>query len=455
MNKRLTPFDQLCELPALMAAWKQVRASKGAAGVDRVTIAEFERELVANLTDLSQRVREGRYYPMPARTVEIPKRSGGTRSLGILTVEDRIVQRAALDALEPLWEPAFLDCSFGFRPERNVAMAVKRVLDHRAAGDVVVVDADIQDCFGSIRHEQLMSFVSARVRDKRMLALIRMWLDSGQALSSAGDNDTPLLERLTGYATDSVNQAMGHLLEERSGYAAYRGYAPTYSYETEAAPVDEDALRRQARNESLKRLGRDAALFGLTYVGRARRLVSPTTLALAGAAVVAGVAAPLAVKAARKHFGWIGWDVGPIGTVQGGALSPLLCNIYLHEFDVALTRAGLRLVRYADDFVICCRTQAEAERALALAARELERLGLRLHPAKTRVTRFDEGLEFLGYRFEPFANHAVAAPAPQSASEVAAALLEKSRAQLAPATARLKEKAAALKARLKNKEAKP
>ncbi len=452
MNKRLTPFDQLCELPALMAAWKQVRASKGAAGVDRVTIAEFERELVANLTDLRQRVSEGRYYPMPARTVEIPKRSGGTRSLGILTVEDRIVQRAALEALEPLWEPAFLDCSFGFRPERNVAMAVQRVINHRAAGDAVVVDADIQDCFGSIRHEQLMSLVSARVRDKRMLALIRMWLDSGQALSPAADNDTGLFERLTGYATDSVHNAMGHLLEERSGYAAYRGYAPAYSYETEVPSVDEDALRRQARNESLKRLGRDAALFGLTYVGRARRLVSPTALALAGAAVVAGVAAPLAVKAARKHFGW---DSGPVGTMQGGALSPLLCNVYLHEFDVALTRAGLRLVRYADDFVICCRTQVEAERALALAARELERLGLRLHPAKTRVTRFDEGLEFLGYRFEPFANNAVAAPVPQSASEIATALLEKSRAQLAPATARLKEKAAALKARLKSKEAKP
>ena len=132
MIKRPTPFDQLCELPALMGAWKQVRANQGAAGIDRVTIAEFERELLANLTALGARLREGRYYPMPARTVEMPKRNGGTRTLGILTVEDRIVQRAALAALEPLWEPAFLDCSFGFRPARNVAMAVQRVLNHRA-----------------------------------------------------------------------------------------------------------------------------------------------------------------------------------------------------------------------------------------------------------------------------------------------------------------------------------
>ena len=108
-------------------------------------------------------------------------------------------------------------------------------------------------------------------------------------------------------------------------------------------------------------------------------------------------------------------------------------------------------MRYADDFVICCGAAAEAERALAQAARQLDALGLRLHPAKTRIVRFDEGLEFLGYRFEPFANNAVVAPVPQTAGALAVALLEKSRARLAPAATQLKQKGAQQLAALKER----
>lgn len=440
MRKRQTPFDLVCELPVLMGAWKSVRANKGAAGVDLVTIAEFERDLVGNLQALAERLREARYYPMPLRTVEMKKRTGGTRTLGILTVEDRIVQRALLDVCEPLWEQqVFLDCSFGFRPGRNVEMAVRRVLDLRAAGDQFVVDADIQDCFGAIRHDLLMQLVGARICDKRLLALIRMYLDSGQALGTDADEDAPLIDRLSNYATESVNAAVGHLLDEREygGYGGYGGYGslPPLEVSTGQPARDESELRRLARNEALKRLGRDAALFGLTCLGRSRRLLSPASLAVAGAAVIAGAAYPAASRALRKR---LGASPARVGTVQGGALSPLLCNIYLHEFDQAMSRAGLRLVRYADDFVLCCRDEAESRRAMELASRKLNELGLTMHPDKTRILRFDQGLEFLGYRFEQFAVNA--APVPRERS-LTAAVLDESREKLAPAVARLKHEA--------------
>jgi hypothetical protein len=145
MHKRPTPFDTLTEPASLMQAWRRVRANRGAAGVDMVTLAEFERDLQTNLEALSARLREGRYYPMPVRAVQMRKASGGVRTLGILTVEDRIVQRAALDAIEPLFEPSFLDCSYGFRPNRSVELAAARVLAYRGGGDTYVVDADITD----------------------------------------------------------------------------------------------------------------------------------------------------------------------------------------------------------------------------------------------------------------------------------------------------------------------
>jgi RNA-directed DNA polymerase len=440
--KRLTPFDRLCELEALMAAWKQVRANKGAPGIDRVTIAEFERDLIGNLQSLADRLREGRYYPMPVRTIEMQKRNGGTRTLGILTVEDRIVQRAVLDLIEPLWEPAFLDCSFGFRPGRNVEMTIQRVLEYRAAGDVVLVDADIRDCFGSIRHDLLMELVAARIRDKRLLSLIRMWVDSGQTLAPACSDGDSLLDRISGYAGDSVEGVITSLLDRRAdglygGYAGYGSYAPLPPGPGTSYPDKEgDAaaqFRQEARKEVLKRIGENAILFGLSYLGRRSRLFSPATIALAGAAAVAAAAYPTASQAIRKRL-----RVGSCatGTVQGGALSPLLCNIYLHEFDVAITRAGLRLARYADDFVICCRTEVEAHRALELAARKLGELGLQMHPDKTRITRFDQGVEFLGYRFDQFTVNA--APIPPEAS-VVGAIAAGAKEKLGPAAARLKQ----------------
>ncbi len=455
MNKRLSPYDLLCDPDCLLRAWRQVRRNRGAAGIDLMTLAEFERELMSNLNALAGRLREGRYYPMPARMFEMKKASGGVRKLAILSVEDRIVQRAALDVIEPIFEAAFFDCSFGFRPNRNVQMAIERALSFRAGGDIYVVDADIADCFGSLDHDILMELVSARIRDKRMLGLIRMWLDCGQVLPQqspdGADEKAPgLVDRLGDYATGSVNAAMSQLLDEDAyGYGRYDAY-PAAPYDDDEAALDTTAqeaiseAQRQARKEAIRRLGRDGLLLLLTSATRARRWLTPATLAIAGAAVLATAVYPKASRYLRDKLA--GRGSGGVGALQGSPLSSLLSNVYLHEFDRAMMRAGLHLVRYADDWIICCRDEQSAHAAMELAARELHRLKLRLNPEKTRVTRFDQDLEFLGYRFHP---HLIAAaPAPEDERtpladwwRSASGKLRQTPSQIRPTAAQMAERA--------------
>lgn len=454
MNHRTGIFEAVCDPANLMTAWKQVRANKGAAGVDQITIARFEQDLQRNLMALSGKLRDGRYYPMPARKFEMKKSNGGTRTLAILTVEDRVVQRAMLNALEPFFEPAFSPLSYGFRPGRNVQMAVEQLLQYRAGGDVYVLGSDISDLFGSLDHDLLMEQVAARVRDKRVLGLLRMWLDCGQVLprgeaEASGGDERSLTERFGDYATGAVNAAVGNLLEERDGYGygQYGGYqqARFYGPAEQELPMDESAvaeLQRRARNESLKRLGRDGALFLLTSATKVRRYMSPLTLTIAGATVLAAAAYPMASRLVREKWA----RRGGTGTLQGGALSPLLANIYLQPFDQALQRQGLHLARYADDFVIAARDEPSAHAALELAARELQRLRLNLHPAKTWIRRFDQDIEWLGYRFHP---HLIAAaPAPAEEGLPLAAWWREAKgairqvpAQMAPAAARLGDRA--------------
>jgi len=409
MNKRNAPFDRLCDPDHLLRAWRQVRRNRGAAGIDQVTLAEFERELLSNLNALAARLRDGRYYPMPARMFEMKKSSGGVRKLAILSVEDRVVQRAALDAIEPVFEAAFLDCSFGFRPNRNVQMAIERALEYRAGGDIYLVDADISDCFGSLDHDILMQLVSKRVRDKRMLGLVRMWLDCGQVLPKdpIEEEQSPgISDRLGDYAGESVDAAVSHLIEDD----LYGDY-PVADYDEPAGGTIEDAMseaRRRARKEVIRRLGRDGLLLLLTSAARAKRWMTPAALALTGAAALAAAMYPKASRYIRQKMAA---GRGGVGALQGSPLSALLSNVYLHEFDAAMIRAGLHLVRYADDWIICCRDEPSAHAAMELAARELLKLKLRLNPEKTRITKFDQSPEFLGYRFHP---HLIAAaPAPE------------------------------------------
>lgn len=172
-----TLMDKVAALPTLRAAFTRVKANRGAAGVDHVTVAMYERRLDANLTALSTALRTGTYRPQAIRRHWIPK--PGTRQqrpLGIPTVRDRVVQTAVRLVLEPIFEQDFAEHSYGFRPKRSAKDALRRVDTLLRAGYVHVVDADLQSYFDSIPHPPLRARVQTKISDGRVLALLDAFL---------------------------------------------------------------------------------------------------------------------------------------------------------------------------------------------------------------------------------------------------------------------------------------
>jgi RNA-directed DNA polymerase len=160
-------------------AWQRVKSNGGAAGVDGVTVEEFVARARPAWENVRASLLDGTYQPQPVRRVEIPKRNGGKRPLGIPTVNDRLIQQSVQQVLTPVFDPTFSESSYGFRPKRSAHEAVRRVRQLIDEGHRFIVDIDIEKFFDTVNHDILMASVARRVRDKRVLRVIGRYLRSG------------------------------------------------------------------------------------------------------------------------------------------------------------------------------------------------------------------------------------------------------------------------------------
>lgn len=277
-------YDKVYRWDILLRAWERVKENDGAAGVDGETLKQIEDfGVFPFLVDIQRVLERGEYRPLPVRRKYIPKPHKPTelRPLGIPAVRDRVIQMATKIVTEPIFEADFRETSFGFRPKRSAHQAVQAIRDAMWRSNWVI-DADIVGFFDNIDHGILMERIERRICDRRILKLIRQWLEAG-------------------------------VMEE----------------------------------------------------GEVRHTV--------------------------------------LGTPQGGVISPVLANVYLDYLDEMWEKYGRHLgtlTRYADDFVVLCRTRQDAERALLGIRRVLGRLKLQLHPEKTKLVCLwngQAGFDFLGF----------------------------------------------------------
>ena len=174
-----TLLEQVVERDNMVKAYRRVRQNRGAAGIDGMTVEELHDFLQRNWPGIKAQLRSGTYIPQPVRRVEIPKPGGGTRALGVPTVLDRLIQQAILQKLSPLFDPKFSKHSYGFRPGRSAQQAVLQARRYQQVGKRWVVDMDLEKFFDEVNHDILMPRVSRKVRDRKLLHLIRLYLQSG------------------------------------------------------------------------------------------------------------------------------------------------------------------------------------------------------------------------------------------------------------------------------------
>jgi group II intron reverse transcriptase/maturase len=208
----------------MAAAWKPVKANKGSAGVDGRTVQDTGEYLKSAWPDIRRRLLDGSYRPDPVRRVGIPKPGGGVRELGIPTVVDRLIQQALLQVLQPLIDPSFSAHSHGFRPGRSAHGAVLEAQQYVQAGYGTVVDVDLEQFFDRVNHDILMNRLAKRIADKRVLRLIRRYLQAGimaHGVHSARWEGTPqggpLSPLLANVLLDEVDREL-----ERRGYKFVR-----------------------------------------------------------------------------------------------------------------------------------------------------------------------------------------------------------------------------------------
>ena len=212
-------MEEVCELDNCKQALQRVKANKGSPGVDGMTVDELPEYLKQHELEIGEQLRNGTYQPQPVKRVEIPKPDGsGVRKLGIPCVLDRFVQQAVLQVLQKRWDPTFSEHSYGFRPGRSARQAVHEAQHYIAEGYRWVVDLDLEKFFDRVNHDRLMAAVAERVADKRMLKLIRAFLEAGvmeDGLVSPVDEGTPQGGPLSPLLSNLVLDELDRELERR------------------------------------------------------------------------------------------------------------------------------------------------------------------------------------------------------------------------------------------------
>lgn len=216
IGKRL--MEEVCERENCKRALARVKANKGSAGVDGMTVQQLPGFLRQHWPAIREQLLSGIYEPQPVRRVEIPKPDGGKRKLGIPTVLDRFIQQAVMQVLQNRWDRTFSDYSYGFRPRRSAHQAVQQAQQYIAEGHRWVVDLDLEKFFDRVNHDKLMARIAARVSDKRMLKLIRAYLRAGVmegGLVSPVDEGTPQGGPLSPVLSNIVLDELDRELERR------------------------------------------------------------------------------------------------------------------------------------------------------------------------------------------------------------------------------------------------
>ena len=211
-------MEEVCERENLKEALRQVKANKGSAGIDRMAVGQLGDYLKRHWPAIREQLLNGTYEPKPVRRVEIPKPDGGVRKLGIPTVLDRFIQQAVMQVLQRRWDRTFSESSYGFRPGRSAHQAVAQAQQYIAEGCRWCVDLDLEKFFDRVNHDKLMGQIAKRVEDKRLLRLIRAFLNAGvmeNGLVSPSVEGTPQGGPLSPLLSNLVLDALDRELERR------------------------------------------------------------------------------------------------------------------------------------------------------------------------------------------------------------------------------------------------